>query len=120
MDALLEIHLGLSFFVFLLALFIGWVQLGRAVLIVALGLQICIGVGIAAWAIASHAAIPESVWIHICAGLFAIGAYLLGHRIVARDEPRYRVMGWIASLCGLALIVLTAWYGVALYRLHGV
>jgi hypothetical protein len=120
MDALLEIHLGLTFFVFLLALFIGWVQLGRAVLIAVLGIQICIGGVIAAWAMVSNTAIPGTVWIHVCAGLVAMAAYFIGHRIVARDEPRYRAVGWLASLCGLAFIVLTAWYGVSLYRLHGV
>jgi hypothetical protein len=120
MDALLEVHLGMTFFVFLLAVFIGWVQLGRAVLIVVLGIQILIGAVIAAWAIASHTAIPATGWLHVCAGSVALGAYLLGHRMVARDERRYRIVGWLASLCGLALIVLAAWYGVSLYRVHGV
>jgi hypothetical protein len=120
MGTVLEIHLGFAFFVFLLGLFIGWVQLGRRVLVTVIGIQVLIGVILAAWAGASHTPLPGTLWVHILGGLLAMGAYIVGRRIVDRDERRYRILGWAISLVGLALIVLTAWYGVSLYRVHGI
>ncbi len=120
MGTVLEIHLGFAFFVFVLGLFIGWVQLGRVVLLAVIGIQVLIGALVAAWAGVSHTPLPGTLWIHILGGLLAMGAYAVALRVVDRDERRYRLVGWCISLAGFALIVLTAWYGVSLYRVYGI
>lgn len=118
MGSLLEIHLGFAFFVLLVSLFIGWVQLGRRVVVTVIGIQILIGAVAALMGLLSHTPLSSTLWIHILGALAAMAAYIAGRRIVARDEARYRVVGWALSLAGLVLIVLSIWYGVAPYRVQ--
>lgn len=120
MSTVLEIHLGFAFFVFLLGLFIGWVQMGRRVLVTVIGIQILIGVIVAGIAGASHLPLPGTLWIHIVGALIAMFAYIAGRRIVDRDPEGNRVLGWGISLLGLIFIVFTIWYGVSLLRVHGI
>ncbi len=120
MNALLEIHLGFAFFVFLLGLFIGWVQLGRRVVVTVVGIQILIGILVTALAGASHTPLPATLWIHIVAALIAMFAYIVGRRVVDRGPERYRIVGWAISLLGLIFIVFTIWYGVSLHNVHGI
>ncbi len=120
MNTVLEIHLGFAFFVFLLGLFIGWVQMGRQVLVAVLGIQVLLGIIVTALAGAGHTPLPGTLWVHIVAALIAMFAYIVGRRVVERAPERYRLIGWAISLLGLIFIVFTIWYGVSLHNVHGI
>lgn len=120
MTTILEIHLGFAFFVFLLGLLIGWVQLGRQVLTAVIGIQVLIGVIAAGIAGASHMSLPRTLWIHIVGALLAMFAYIVGRRVVDRGPEDYRLIGWGISLLGLVFIVFTIWFGVSMVGVHGI
>ena len=117
MGTILEIHFVCAFLVLLIAVFIGWVQLGQRVVIAALGLQVLIGLILAAVAGASHAALPASLGIHVAGALLAMAAYIAARRYVERN-PQARFAGWAMSLAGLILIVFTIWFGSRLALTH--
>lgn len=119
MNIILEIHLGFAFFVFLLALFIGWVQLGRRVVVTVIGIQILLGIAVAAFAGMSHLPLPGMIWLHIVAALLALGAYIAGRRMLDRS-PQTLVPALILSFLGLVLIAFTIWYGSHLTLTHGI
>ncbi|MGZ3497514.1 MAG: hypothetical protein ACXWNK_13810 [Vulcanimicrobiaceae bacterium] len=111
MNIVLEIHLVVAFLVLLLALFIGWVQNGRRVMVAVLGLQVLIGLIAAGMLGASHVALPPAVWSHILGGLLAMFAYIFARRIADRGK------GGIAlalSAVGLLLILSTILLGLHL------
>jgi hypothetical protein len=119
MRTVLEAHLGFAFFVFLMGLLLGWVQLGRRVVVAVIGIQILLGIIVAALAGAHHIPLPGSLWVHIVGALLAMAFYIVARRVVDRSPENYRVIGWGLSLIGLALIVFTIWYGVSMYRIYG-
>lgn len=114
MNIALEVHLGFAFFVFLLALFVGWVQMGRRVMAGVIGIQMLIGVVIAAWASVIHLPLPRTLWIHIVGALLAMFSYIAGRRFYDRS-PRNTGAAVGMSLLGFVLIILTIWYGTQLY-----
>lgn len=114
MSIALEVHLGFAFFVFLLALFVGWVQMGRRVMIAVLGIQVLIGAVVYAWAGAAHMPLPQTLWVHIVGALLAMFAYIAGRRLYDRS-PQKIAPAVAMSLLGFILIVLTIWYGTELY-----
>jgi hypothetical protein len=114
MNIALEIHLGFAFFVFLLALFVGWVQMGRRVMVAVIGIQLLIGVVISAWAGMTHVPLPGTLWMHIVGGLIAMFAYIVGRRLYDRS-PEYRVPAIGLSLLGFIFVILTIWYGTSLW-----
>jgi uncharacterized membrane protein len=115
MNIALEVHLGFAFFVFLAALLVGWVQMGRRVMAGIIGIQILIGVVISAWAGAAHMRLPGSLWIHIAGALIAMFAYIVGRRLYDRDPQRNQVAAIGMSLLGFVFIILTIWYGTRLF-----
>lgn len=119
MNAILEIHLGFAFFVFLLALFIGWVQLGRRTLVVVIGLQILIGAIVAAIAGATRRPLPGTLWVHIAGALLALAAYVVSRRMLDRN-PALRIPALAISLLGLIFVIFTIWYGSHLTMTHGI
>ncbi len=115
MNIALEVHLGFAFFVFLLALFVGWVQMGRRVMAGVIGIQVLIGVVISAWAGAAHIPLPGTLWVHIAGALIAMFAYIVGRRIYDRAPQQYSVPAIGMSLLGFVFVILTIWYGTRLY-----
>lgn len=117
MGIALEIHLGFAFFVFLTALFVGWVQMGRRVMAAVIGIQVLIGVVVAALAGAAHIPLPGTLWIHIAGALIAMFAYIIGRRVF--DRSRGNVIPAVAlSLLGFIFIILTIAYGFSLVYPH--
>lgn len=114
MNVALEIHLGFAFFVFLLALFVGWVQLGRWAVAVAIAAQIVIGVAVAAMASAAHLALPGTVWLHIGAAVLALLAYIAGRRIF----PVNAKAAFGLSFLGFVLVIFAIWYGSQVTYAH--
>jgi hypothetical protein len=115
MNIALEIHLGFAFFVFLVALFIGWVQLGRGVVATVLGVQFLIGIAAAAVAGAAHQVLPRTLWLHIGAAVLALLAYLAGRRIFGSNAAA----AFGLSFLGFVLVILTIWYGSHVTLTHG-
>ena len=106
----LDAHFAFAFFVFLCAITIGWVQLGRRVMVTVLGIQVAIGLVVAAWDGFAHIAFPSRLWVHISGGLLAMGAYIAGRRLVDRS-PTATFAGLLMSFIGFLLVLFTIWYG---------
>jgi len=113
MNIAIEVHLGFAFFVFLAALFVGWVQMGRQAMSGIIGIQILIGIVISAWAGMAHIALPGTLWVHIVGALIAMFAYIVGRRLYDR-APEYRIPAISMSLLGFVFVILTIWYGTVL------
>ncbi|HLI95132.1 MAG TPA: hypothetical protein VKT72_03475 [Candidatus Baltobacteraceae bacterium] len=113
MGIALEVHLGFAFFVFLAALFVGWVQMGRRAMAGIIGIQILIGVIVAAWAGIAHIPLPGTLWVHISGALIAMFAYIVGRRIFDRS-PDYVIPAVAMSLLGFIFVILTIAYGLSL------
>lgn len=113
MSIALEVHLGFAFFVFLSALFIGWVQMGRRVMVTVIGIQVLIGIVVAAWAGIARIPLPATLWVHIVAALVAMAAYIIGRRLYDRSA-QYGMQSIGMSLLGFIFILLTIAYGLHL------
>lgn len=118
MNIALEVHFVFAFLVLLVAVFIGWVQMGRRVAVTVLGIQVLIGIVVAAMAGMSHMPLPAMLWLHILGGLLAMGAYIAGRRMFDRS-PGKAAPALAMSLAGLALVIFTIWYGTHLVVTHG-
>lgn len=114
MNIALEVHLGFAFFVFLVAITVGWVQMGRRVMSGIIGIQLLIGIIIAAWAGAAHIRLPGTLWVHIVFALIAMFAYIVGRRLYDRGA-RFSLPAIGMSLLGFIFILLTIWYGTRLF-----
>lgn len=110
MTIALEVHFGFAFFVLLAALLVGWVQMGRRVMSGFIGIQVLIGVVVAAWFGARHVPLPSVLWIHVLAALLAMFAYIIGRRMYDRTHKALPAIGM--SLLGLCLLIVAAAYGV--------
>lgn len=116
MNIALEIHLGFAFFVFLVALFVGWVQMGRRTMVAIIGIQVLIGTVVAAWASVDRLPLPGTLWIHIVSGLLAMFAYVIGRRMHDRS-PGSPLVPIGSSFAGFVLVLVTIWLGFQLvYR----
>jgi hypothetical protein len=113
MGIVLEIHLGFAFFVFLAALFVGWVQMGRRVMAGIIGIQIAIGIIAAVLAGIARVPLPGTLWVHIAGALIAMFAYIIGRRIFDRS-PGYAIPAVAMSLLGFIFVILTIAYGFSL------
>ena len=113
MNYALDAHFAFAFLVLLCALVMGWVQLGRRVMAVVLGIQVALGLAVAAWDGVLHVTLPPRIWIHIAGALLAMAAYMAGRRVVDRD-PSATVTGYALSFVGLVLVGFTLYYGAIL------
>lgn len=113
MSIALEVHLGFAFFVVLTGLFVGWVQMGRRVMSAIIGIQILIGVAVAAWAGIVHFPLHDTLWVHIVGALLAMFAYIVGRRLFDR-APQNALPAIGMSLLGFVLLLVTAWLGFRL------
>jgi hypothetical protein len=118
MNIALEIHLGFAFFVFLIALFIGWVQLGRGVVVTVIAIQFLIGIAVAAIAGSTHQPLPGTLWLHIGGAVLALLAYAAGRRIFD-GTPRGARAAFGLSFLGFVLVIFTIWYGSHVTLTHG-
>lgn len=109
MKTVLEIHLVVAYLVALLALFVGWVPLGRRVMVAIVGLQVGIGIVAAGIAGASHLSLPGTIALHIVLALLAMGAYIAARRIAERNGA---TAGLALSALGLILVVATIVVGL--------
>jgi hypothetical protein len=115
MNVALEIHLGFAFFVFLLALFIGWVQLGRGVVATVIAMQLLIGVAVALVASSAHLALPRTMWLHVGSAVLALLAYIAGRRVFTQNAAA----AFGLSFLGFVLVIFTIWYGSQSTYAHG-
>jgi hypothetical protein len=104
MQMLLEAHLGVAYLVLLLALFLGWVPMGRRVMVGVIGLQVVLGI-----AVAAVFRPPAIVIGHIVLGLLAMGAYIAARRFGERRPAG--AFPAIFSAAGIVLIVVTIMLG---------
>ncbi len=102
MKMLLEIHLGVAYLVLLLALFLGWVPMGRRVMVAVIGLQVLIGAGVAA-----VIRPPAMVIGHIVLALLAMGAFIAARRFGESSPSASRAMPMVLSAVGLILVIVT-------------
>lgn len=107
------IHLVFAFFVLLCALLLGWVQMGRGVMNVIIGIQILIGVVFAAVVGASIAAKGEMLAAHVACALAALAAYIVGRRLGQRAGSQAGAV--VLSGVGFVLICATAYLGLKTY-----
>lgn len=107
------IHWGFAFFVLLCALLLGWVQMGRRVMNVVIGIQILIGVVYAALLGASIAAKGEMLAAHVACALAALAAYIVGRRLGERSGTRVGAV--VLSAVGFVLLFATAYLGLKTY-----
>ena len=110
MNYALDAHFAFAFAVMLCALFMGWIQLGRRVMSAVLGIQVALGIAVAAWDGVLHVPLPPRIWIHVASGLLAMAAYIAGRRLIDRD-PSAVATGYALSFVGLALVGFTFYYG---------
>ena len=106
-----QIHLAFAFLVLLCALLLGWVQLGRRVMIALIGVQFLIGLIYAG--MLGKATPPEVLW-HALGAVLATVAYVAGRRL--GDRSTSPAVPIVLSLVGLALLVGTAYVGL---HMHG-
>jgi hypothetical protein len=117
MNTALEIHLGFAFFVFLVALFTGWVQLGRWATIAVIIIQLAIGVAVAVIAGTARLALPGTLWVHIAGGVLALAAYVAAYRIFERSGNK--AVAIALSFVGFALVIVAIWFGSHATLTHG-
>lgn len=107
------IHLVFAFFVVLCALLLGWVQMGRRVMNVVIGIQILIGIVYAAVLGASIAAKGELLAVHVACALAALAAYIFGRRLGERANSKTGAV--VLSAIGFVLVIATAYLGLKTY-----
>lgn len=117
MNTALEIHFGFAFFVFLVALLTGWMQLGRWATIAVILIQLAIGIVVAALAGFSHLVLPGTVWVHVAGGVLALAAYFAAYRIFERSANAAAAIA--LSFVGFVLVILTFWFGSNATLTHG-
>lgn len=104
MGVVLEIHLVVAYLVLLLALTIGWVQMGRRIMVGVTGVQVLLGAILAA-----TLRPPPSVFGHIVLGLCAMGAYIVGSRMGRRGTSQIPLL---MSALGLLFVLAAIWLGL--------
>lgn len=107
-----EIHYGFAFLVLLCALLLGWVQLGRRVMIALIGVQFLIGLVYAG--LLGKATPPDVLW-HVLGAVLATVAYVAGRRL--GDRSASPAVPIALSLLGLLLLVGTAWVGLHMHSM---
>lgn len=107
------IHWSVAFLILLSALLLGWVQLGRRVMVALIGLQVLIGIVYAAVLGAALATKGAILGVHIVGALLAMAAYMVGRRLAERGGSRLVPL----ALSAVALIVLfaTAYLGLKMF-----
>lgn len=118
MTTVLTIHLVVAYVVALFALFIGWVPLGRRVMVAIIGIQVAIGIVAAGIAGASHLTLPHTIALHVILGLAAMGFYIAARRIGGGAR---NATALLLSALGFLAVVATIYVGLRMVPnyLHG-
>src|SRR5947209_20602722 len=118
MTTVLEIHLVVAYLVALLALFVGWVPLGRRVMVGIIGLQVLIGIIAAGVAGAQHLPLPGNIMLHVIAAILAMVWYIFARRLGDRGAAANAL---IFSALGFLTVILTILMGLRMSPnyLHG-
>lgn len=112
MGLALEAHFAAAFLALLCGVFIGWVPLGRGVVVIVLGVEIALGLAAVIVSASKGAPLAQGVWIHAAGGLLAAAAY--GSAIALQREPKRAAAEYTLSFAGLVLVIATLWYGAFL------
>jgi hypothetical protein len=107
------IHWSVAFLILLSALLLGWVQLGRRVMVALIGLQVLIGIVYAAVLGAALATKGAILGVHIVGALLAMAAYMVGRRLGERGGSRFVPLA--LSAVGLIVLFATAYLGLKMY-----
>jgi len=118
MTTVLEIHLVAAYLVAVLALFVGWVPVGRRVMVAIIGLQVLIGAIAAGVAGANHLTLPKTLALHVIAALLAMAFYIVGRRVGDRGAT---VHALVLSALGFITVIATIVIGMRMSPnyLHG-
>ncbi len=107
------IHWSFAFLILLCAFTLGWIQLGRRVMLALVGIQFIIGIVYLGLIGTGAAALGGRLWMHILGWLLATVAYALGSR--AGRSSSSKAVPILLSLIGLVLLLTTAWVGLAMH-----
>jgi hypothetical protein len=109
MSVLLETHLVVAFLLAFCAIIFSWNPAGRRVVNAVAGLQILIGIALAATMGMSRIPLPPSVWIHLLIALLIMASYGFAMRAGKRAGGANK--GLLFAIAGLVLIVVNIAYG---------
>lgn len=107
------IHWAFAFLIILFALLLGWMQLGRRVMLALVGIQFLIGIAYLGMLGAGAAALGSRLWLHVIGWLLATAAYAIGSRIGRTSASK--VVPILLSAIGLILLVVTAYLGLVMH-----
>lgn len=107
------IHWSFAFLLILCAALLGWVQLGRRLMVALFGIQFVIGVVYLGMLGAGVAALGGRLWLHILGWLLAMSAYIVGRRL--GEGTRNRTVPIVLSALGLVLLLLTGYLGLMMH-----
>jgi hypothetical protein len=108
------IHWVFAFLVLLTAVTMGWMQIGQRVMVAVIGIQVLIGIVLAAVLGAGIGGLGARVAEHVLGALLAMGAYIAARRLGERGASR-GVQLALAAL-GLLLLIGTVYVGL---KMHG-
>jgi hypothetical protein len=104
------VHWLFAFLLILCGLTLGWVQLGRRVMIALIGIQVLIGLVNAAMLGGVLGAKTARFTEHVLGALLATVAYVVGRRIGAQSSSP--TVPLVMSALGLVLLIVTAYLGL--------
>jgi hypothetical protein len=109
MQTATEIHLAFAFLVVLCAVVFSWNQLGRRVMSVVVGLQVLIGLAVAAVIGAQHQPVPPSLWLHVLLAIVILACYGMALRFGKRAGGGGAAL--LLSVLGLVVILGDVYLG---------
>jgi hypothetical protein len=109
MTVLLEVHLVVAFLLAFCAIIFTWNPSGRRVVNVVAGLQVLVGIVVAAVMGMSRIPMPSSVWVHLLLAVGIMACYGFAIRNDKRAGSGNR--GLMYAILGLVLIVMNIAYG---------
>lgn len=110
MGILLEIHYVVAFLLVLCAIVFSWSALGRRVVNVVAGLQLLLGIAVAAVMGASRMQLPQTVWLHILGAIVIVVLYGAAARLSSRAGGAKAAL--ICSILGLIFVLATFYLGM--------
>jgi hypothetical protein len=110
MKTIIDIHFGLAFLVALCALVFSWNALGRRVVSAVIGLQVLVGLILAATLGMQHVPLPRGAVLHITLGIVAAALY--GAASAAGRREGGERIALALSILGLIAVGFTLYLGM--------
>jgi hypothetical protein len=110
MTTIIDIHFGLAFLVALCALIFSWNTMGRRVVNAVLGLQVLVGLVLAATMGMQHLPLPRGAVWHIAGAIVALGLY--GAASAAGKRAGGERTALILAVLGLIAVGCTLYLGM--------